>query len=111
MKQNTFTQNQEKLRRFSLNLRKLELELATSYFMVKETNLEEELRKIKLVINFALYTLTDDEIQIINTEFFMDRPAKEWWIHYFSRATYYRVKGRAMAKFLDCIDNGKMILY
>lgn len=54
-------------------------------------------------IEFALALMTPDEMLIIERDF-IDIAYKDWWRGYFSKATYYRIKNRAMDKFLNCLS-------
>lgn len=46
--------------------------------------------------------LSKDAKEIISNEFIYDKP-RDWWISYYSRSTYYRLKGSAMDELLNAL--------
>lgn len=48
--------------------------------------------------------LTHDERRILMSEY-IDCVEKNWWMEYFSKTSYYRIKRRALSRFIDCLHN------
>lgn len=61
--------------------------------------LKEELEKV--IATFELFQdLFYVESKVIIEKEFIERVGKDWWIDYYSRSTYYRLKTRAMEETL-----------
>ena len=62
--------------------------------------LKEELEKV-IVNNLNLFQIVYRwRVKIIIEKEFIERVGKDWWIDYYSRSTYYRLKTRAMEETL-----------
>jgi len=59
-------------------------------------------------IDSSLKQLDEDSYRILYYDF-IKRNRKYWWNDYYSRSTYYRLKGDAMLKFINCLNNQKML--
>lgn len=51
-------------------------------------------------IDFILEKLDWEESNFIKKEFFSNNYRNGWWMNYYSKSTYYRLKNKAMGKFL-----------
>lgn len=60
---------------------------------------KDELKQIIKTFHIVIEKLSQDSQMIIVNEFVLQKE-KEWWIEYFSRSTYYRLKTRAMEEAL-----------
>jgi len=60
---------------------------------------KDELKQIIETFHIVINKLSKDSQTIIINEFIFQRD-KDWWIEYFSRSTYYRLKTRAMEEAL-----------
>lgn len=60
---------------------------------------KDELKQIIKTFHIVIKKLSQDSQMIIVNEFVLQKE-KEWWIEYFSRSTYYRLKTRAMEEAL-----------
>ena len=54
-------------------------------------------------IDFVLDKLDWEDSNFIKKEFFSNNYKSGWWINYYSRSTYYRLKNRAMKMFLGLL--------
>lgn len=61
--------------------------------------LKEELEKVISTFEFILDCLSKESRLIIEKEF-IEKERKDWWVYYYSRSTYYRLKTRAMEETL-----------
>lgn len=64
-------------------------------YIDKKDDLEKQIRAFELIID----NLSSDSRKIIIHEFVKQSRAN-WWIEYYSRSTYYRMKTRAMEEML-----------
>jgi hypothetical protein len=64
--------------------------------------------QLGILLHTALLQLNEEEQRII-TEEFIHHKQGDWWVYYYSRATYYRLKGQAMKKLIDYLNKGKII--
>lgn len=67
-----------------------------NYNYLKEHKTEQN--KILFNVHQALFSLDEEERQLIIGEFYDSRPM--WWMEYYSRSTYYRKQRKAMKLFL-----------
>lgn len=74
-------------------------------FFVMENSGDNELEKF---LKEAFQQLNSDEQRIIQEEM-INYKRGDWWVYYYSRATYYRTKGRAMKKMLAYLHRGRVI--
>ncbi len=56
-----------------------------------------------LRVEFALSQLDNEESRIFTNDF-VEKADRYWWQSYYSKSTYYRLKVRAMERFLDCLN-------
>ena len=80
------------------------IEMKTYYLVIgsqlnDQLVLKEELEKVIATFEFILDCLSMESKVIIEKEF-IERVGKDWWIDYYSRSTYYRLKTRAMEETL-----------
>ena len=67
---------------------------------------KEELEKAIQSYEFILSCLSEESRRIIEKDF-LYKDKKDWWVLYYSRSTYYRVKTRAMEEILyyfNCLE-------
>lgn len=67
---------------------------------------KDELKKIIETYEFILSCLSNESRIIIEKEFVF-RESKDWWILFYSRSTYYRLKTRAMEEalyYFNCLE-------
>ena len=69
---------------------------------------QDQTNKIGMLLIAALKQLNEEESRIIKEEFIYHRRG-DWWVYYYSRATYYRIKGQAMRKMLNYLHKGTII--
>lgn len=54
------------------------------------------------LIEVTLECLDEDFRRIIRNDF-LDPQPKQWWMDYYAKSTYYRLKQRALEHFLRCL--------
>lgn len=59
-------------------------------------------------IEHALNQLNDEERSIL-TEENLKSNTKNWWMEYYSKSTYYRIKHRALERFIHCLHHQSMV--
>lgn len=67
---------------------------------------KEELEKAIQSYKFILSCLSEESRRIIEKDF-LYKDKKDWWVLYYSRSTYYRLKTRAMEEILyyfNCLE-------
>lgn len=67
---------------------------------------KEELEKAIQSYEFILSCLSEESRRIIEKDF-LYKDKKDWWVLYYSRTTYYRLKTRAMEEILyyfNCLE-------
>ena len=67
---------------------------------------KEELEKAIQSYEFILSFLSEESRRIIEKDF-LYKDKKDWWVLYYSRSTYYRLKTRAMEEILyyfNCLE-------
>ena len=67
---------------------------------------KEELEKAIQSYEFILSCLSEESRRIIEKDF-LYKDKKDWWVFYYSRSTYYRLKTRAMEEILyyfNCLE-------
>jgi hypothetical protein len=55
-------------------------------------------------IRCSLERLSEDERRILTKEL-IETEAPNWWMEYFSKSTYYRIKHRAYTRFIHCLHH------
>ena len=60
---------------------------------------KDELKQIIRTFEMILDRLSKDSYMIIYHDF-IEKKEKDWWLEYYSRSTYYRLKTRAMEEIL-----------
>lgn len=55
---------------------------------------------LKYKVDYILLQMEKELSQIIYNEFFSNK-VDNWWMYYFSKSTFYRVKNKAMDNFLE----------
>ena len=77
-------------------------EIADKFFFAKKMQGKDSLDDFNdyiYKVQTAYETLNDNERNLINNEFFY-QSYQEWWKPLYSKASFYRYKKEAMAKFL-----------
>ena len=67
---------------------------------------KEELEKAIQSYEFILSCLSEESRRIIEKDF-LYKDKKDWWVLYYSRSTYYRLKTRAMEEnlyYFNCLE-------
>ena len=67
---------------------------------------KEEIEKAIQSYEFILSCLSEESRRIIEKDF-LHKDKKDWWVLYYSRSTYYRLKTRAMEEILyyfNCLE-------
>ena len=67
---------------------------------------KEELEKAIQSYEFILSCLSEESRRIIEKDF-LYKDKKDWWVLYYSRSTYYRLKTRAMEEilyYINCLE-------
>jgi hypothetical protein len=54
------------------------------------------------LIDTSLSCLEDDYKRIVRNDFLDPKP-KNWWMEYYAKSTYYRLRQRALEHFLRCL--------
>jgi len=60
------------------------------------------------LIQESLKRLSQEEQRCLINDF-LSPLSKNWWMEYYSKSTYYRLRYLAGARFLDCLHNEKMV--
>lgn len=64
---------------------------------------KEELKSLISSFEIIIKALSPDS-QVIITNEFIDQKEDDWWVDYYSRATYYRLKTRALEEVLFYVN-------
>lgn len=64
---------------------------------------KDELKSLISSFEIIIKALTPDS-QVIITNEFIDQKEDDWWVDYYSRATYYRLKTRALEEVLFYVN-------
>ncbi len=59
-------------------------------------------------IEQSLSELSEDE-RLILTKENLESTNKNWWMEYFSKSTYYRLKYKAMDRFIHCLHSESVV--
>lgn len=82
------------------------------YSNILEVNEGHTIKPLEKVYVFwiekSLSDLSEDERLILVQEN-LENASKSWWMEYFSKSTYYRIKYRAMSRFIDCLHSESMV--
>ncbi len=60
------------------------------------------------LIHETLKYLSYEEQRLLNNDFLMPI-TKNWWMDYYAKSTYYRLRYVAVSRFLDCLHHQKMV--
>jgi hypothetical protein len=60
------------------------------------------------LIQEALKRLSQEEQRLLCNDF-LSPLSKNWWMEYYSKSTYYRLRYLAIDRFLHCLHQEKMI--
>jgi len=60
------------------------------------------------LIQETLKRLTQEEQRLLHNDFLMPS-SKNWWMNYYSKGTYYRLRYLTMSRFLHCLHHEKMV--
>ena len=69
----------------------------------KLKDIDEESQRFVMKVNFALLSLEKDEAMIIYNDYILKKERK-WSVPYFSKASYYRKRNKAIEVFLDFLE-------
>lgn len=67
-----------------------------------------EMDSFESMVTAVLLSLNDDEQFVLIGEFVKNLPS-DWYLEYFSKSTYYRIRKRAITNFLRCLRSGSML--
>lgn len=82
------------------------IKLAETYHYIEESSKHGYIRFIDYLLNH----LSEEHARLLRMEFLEDAQPF-WWMEYYSRSTFYRMKTKAMNEFLICLEYQKMIIY
>ena len=82
-------------------------ENSTDYLSKNEKDREHYENLIKL-LDMVLGAM-DKEYSIILRNDYFESQDSNWWLYYYSRSTYYRLKGRAMDEFMEAMYDLQMV--
>lgn len=88
------THHYEKLKEFGL--------------MVKETNDANLKEAYYYSIKSALEYLTVEEKRILHADY-IEGLEKNWWMEFYSKTSYYRIKYAALKRFINCLHFELMV--
>ena len=60
------------------------------------------------LIHETLGRLSEEEQSVLRNDF-LSPLSKNWWIEYYSKSTYYRLRHCAVDRFLHCLHHEKMV--
>ena len=60
------------------------------------------------LIHETLRRLTHEEQRLLRNDF-LSPLSKNWWMEFYSKSTYYRLRHLAVDRFLDCLHHEKMV--
>lgn len=89
------------IRKISIDYKKAMLIVNDNVIFENESNdyvVREE--KIKIKVDYILMHMEQELSMLVYNEYF-SRKVDNWWIYYFSKSTYYRLKNKAMDNFLE----------
>lgn len=75
---------------------------------VSDHNLSILERSYIYYVRVILEELSKDERRILVRDF-IETSDRNWWMDYYSKSTYYRLKNEAIKHFLDCLHSLKMV--
>ena len=80
-----------------------------NHLEVSEAQTVKPLEKVYVYcIEQSLQELSEDE-RLILTKENLENTSKNWWMEYFSKSTYYRIKYKAMDRFIHCLHSESMV--
>lgn len=83
---------------------KFRIDLNDNYYSIKEGEPIESYYRYVRVIDLIISKLSSDTKIIILNDFFEDRDNK-WYLEYFTKSTYYRLKKKAVNEFINCLPH------
>lgn len=98
--------------RFHLRFYKKQLSRDNFYLEHLEVNEAHNVKPLEKVYVFcieqSLEDLSQEERMILLKEN-VEGASKNWWMEYFSKSTYYRLKYKAMDRFIHCLHSESML--
>ena len=102
-----FKQKDLIIRKIGMDYRKVKfLELESLVIKEDESNYLERKKDnnyyndLKIKVDYILLQLDEQLARIIFNEYLTNK-IDNWWIYYYSKSTYYRLKNKAMDSFLE----------
>lgn len=102
-----FKQKDLIIKKISIDYKKmnmLELDLLrineASTIYLKEEKEDDYYKKIKSKVDYIMSQLDEQLKVLLYNDYFSAREVN-WWIYYYSKSTYYRLKNKAMDAFLE----------
>jgi len=71
-------------------------------------NISQNDQAYLFLIQETLKRLSEEEQRVLRNDF-LSPLSKNWWMEYYSKSTYYRLRYLAVDRFLHCLHNEKMI--
>lgn len=65
-------------------------------------------QKYRYLIACSLESLSEEERRILEAEY-LELKGKNWWMEYYSKSTYYRIKYRALTRFIHCLHRANVV--
>jgi len=77
--------------------------------LVKTGNeLKPQDKEYLFLIHETLRRLTHEEQRLLRNDFLLPL-SKNWWMEFYSKSTYYRLRHCAVDRFLHCLHHEKMV--
>lgn len=103
----TFKQKDRIIKQIGMNYKKITYSNSI-VFMVREEetlynqkeNIVEYYKELKRKVDYILIHMDEELSKVIYNEY-LSTNVKNWWIYYYSKSTYYRMKNKAMDNFLE----------
>lgn len=75
---------------------------STNYLPISQEKISYYENVVK-ILDMALNSIKKDYSIILTNDFF-ETKEENWWLYYYSRSTYYRLKNNAMESFLELFN-------
>lgn len=102
---NEFKQKDLIVKKIGIEYRKVEFSKFNSFVVEEEETYylkknEEYYNEVKLKVDYILRQMNEQLSKIIFNEYLINK-IDNWWIYYYSKSTYYRLKNKAIDVFLE----------
>lgn len=75
----------------------------SGFFVQERPETYNNLEATLFLMEITLSSLSDDSRRIIEQDYIVKRE-KEWWLDFYSKTTYYRLKRKAIDEFIRCLE-------